>query len=237
MNTLKITGAAALASMVVVGHHQYTHSIPFLYNRSIPSVVSVTSIGFVRNPFDVNGPRLPDIKGSGTGFIVRNKTKKPIILTNYHVIEDSDVIIVKTLDKEKSSANILFADPLLDVAALEVDDDMFELNNMMAPPLCTQEPIIGEDVIAIGNPFGLENSVSTGIISGLDRELPNKPGVTYIQTDAPINPGNSGGPLISKEGGCIIGMNTALISPTGVSAGVGFAIHTTNDMIKIITAP
>ena len=160
-------------------------------------------------------------EGAGSGIVV---DKQGHVLTNYHVVEGAREIQVLLFDGSSHSGAVVGFDPATDVAVLKVD-----------APAGLLEPVVfgsssnlrvGQRVFAIGNPFGLERTLTTGIISSLNRSLPTRTGRTIksiIQTDAAINPGNSGGPLLDS-GSRLVGMNTAIASRTGQSSGVGFAI-------------
>ena len=160
-------------------------------------------------------------EGAGSGIVLDTQGH---VLTNFHVVEAAKEIQVLLYDGSSHVASIVGFDPATDVAVLKVD-----------APAKLLEPVrfgssadlrVGQRVFAIGNPFGLERTLTTGIISSLNRSLPTRTGRTIksiIQTDAAINPGNSGGPLLDSTAR-LIGMNTAIASRTGQSAGVGFAI-------------
>jgi S1-C subfamily serine protease len=159
--------------------------------------------------------------GAGSGIVL---DKRGHVLTNFHVVEGAREIQVMLYDGSAHAARVVGIDPATDVAVLKVD-----------APEAILQPVgfgtsndlrVGQRVFAIGNPFGLERTLTTGIISSLNRSLPTRTGRTIksiIQTDAAINPGNSGGPLVDS-GSRLIGMTTAIASRTGQSAGVGFAI-------------
>ncbi len=157
-------------------------------------------------------------RGQGSGFII---SKDGFILTNNHVIEDADIIKVSLSDDREFDAKVIGADPQSDVALLKIEDP----ENLPVLPLGDSEALeVGEWVIAIGNPFGLSQTVTVGVVSAKGR---SSVGINqyenFIQTDAAINPGNSGGPLINVHGE-VIGINTALFSKTGGYMGIGFAI-------------
>jgi serine protease Do len=157
-------------------------------------------------------------RGQGSGFII---SKDGFILTNNHVIEDADIIKVSLSDNREFDAKVIGADPQSDVALLKIEDP----ENLPVLPLGDSEALeVGEWVIAIGNPFGLSQTVTVGVVSAKGR---SSVGINqyenFIQTDAAINPGNSGGPLINVDGE-VIGINTALFSKTGGYMGIGFAI-------------
>lgn len=159
-------------------------------------------------------------KGTGSGFLIDQKGH---ILTNDHVIENSDQLEVTLYDETILDAKVVGRDPVNDIALLKID-----CPEGKCPPINlaqNREPVVGQRVLAIGNPFGLQRTMTTGIISSLGRRLETEYGVIdeLIQTDAAINPGNSGGPLLNTRGE-VIGVNTALVSRSGESAGVGFAV-------------
>lgn len=153
----------------------------------------------------------------GSGLIA---DEKGYVLTNSHVIEKAKEIHVTTADGKTYKADIQGKDDLLDVALLKIDADL----PLKAALFANSDTIeVGDFVIAIGNPFGLSNSVTTGIISAVSRRINETPFDDYIQTDAPINPGNSGGPMFNLKGE-VIGLNTLIFSKQGNSVGVGFAL-------------
>jgi S1-C subfamily serine protease len=160
-------------------------------------------------------------EGAGSGIVL---DKQGHVLTNYHVVENAREIQVLLFDGSSHSGRLVGFDPATDVAVLKVDAPA----SLLVPVVfgTSTNLRVGQRVFAIGNPFGLERTLTTGIISSLNRSLPTKSGRTIksiIQTDAAINPGNSGGPLLDS-GSRLIGMNTAIASRTGQSSGVGFAI-------------
>ena len=160
-------------------------------------------------------------EGAGSASVI---DKQGHLLTNYHVVEGADEIEVLLYDGSAFDARLIGFDAATDVAVLRIDAPA-ELLEPVAFGT-SANLLVGQRVFAIGNPFGLERTLTTGIISSLNRSLPTKSGRTIksiIQTDAAINPGNSGGPLLDSQG-LLIGMNTAIASRTGQSAGVSFAI-------------
>jgi len=160
-------------------------------------------------------------EGAGSGIVLDAQGH---ILTNFHVVEGAREIQVLLHDGSSHEARVVGVDPATDVAILRVAADA---GSLQPADLGTSHDLrVGQRVFAIGNPFGLERTLTTGIISSLNRSLPTKTGRTIksiIQTDAAINPGNSGGPLLDSRGR-LIGMTTAIASRTGQSSGVGFAI-------------
>jgi len=160
-------------------------------------------------------------EGAGSGIVL---DKQGHVLTNFHVVEGAREIQVLLYDGSAHTARIVGIDPATDVAVIRVDAPEALLQPVQFGT--SNDLRVGQRVFAIGNPFGLERTLTTGIISSLNRSLPTRTGRTIksiIQTDAAINPGNSGGPLVDS-GSRLIGMTTAIASRTGQSAGVGFAI-------------
>jgi S1-C subfamily serine protease len=160
-------------------------------------------------------------EGAGSGIVLDTRGH---ILTNFHVVEGAKEIQVLLADGSSYEATAVGVDPATDVAVLRIDAPAASLHPVVFGT--SADLRVGQRVFAIGNPFGLERTLTTGIISSLNRSLPTRAGRTLksiIQTDAAINPGNSGGPLVDS-GGRLIGMNTAIASRTGQSSGVGFAI-------------
>jgi S1-C subfamily serine protease len=186
-----------------------------IYARASPSVVSVKSMELERDVFSYSTFK-PIETGIGAGFFI-DKTNH--IVTNAHVVTNATDVVIKYSDGKEEYASVVGYDNKRDVAILELSS-----TSSTQPPLplsfCTTDAQVGQAVATIGSPFGLEHSLSVGIISGIHRIVDGPiPLVNMIQTDAAINPGNSGGPLINLSNGCVIGMNTAMIAP-----GVGFAI-------------
>jgi len=163
-------------------------------------------------------------KGSGSGWVYDNQGH---IVTNYHVIQGANALTVKFIEGTEVSAKVVGADPNTDVAVLQVDFPKSRRAKLRPLERGESAPLsVGQEVYAIGNPFGLDHTLTKGIVSGVGRTIMSvggRPIQGAIQTDASINPGNSGGPLLNSQGQ-VIGMNTVIISPTGASAGVGFAI-------------
>ena len=190
-----------------------------IVKRTKNSVVFVTNIGLVRD-FFFNEEKAA--RGSGSGFVWDDQGH---IVTNFHVIEDGIEYTVTLPNQEQRQAKLVGKEESKDIAVLKVQGDLkglFPLRTGMSAALQ-----VGQKVVAIGNPFGFDHTVTTGIISALGRSILGAGGVSIrdmIQTDASINPGNSGGPLLNSAAE-LIGMNTMIISPrSGTSSGVGFAI-------------
>ena len=182
-----------------------------------------------RNPFGQFGPYgrpghpQPPAPGggSGTGFII---DKEGYILTNHHVVDNADVIKI-TLDNEKEfEAELIGSDSKTDIALLKIVKQTGDNTEFPYLALGNSSDVeVGEWVVAIGNPFGLDHTVTTGVVSAKARNIGAGPYDEYIQTDASINPGNSGGPLLNMSGD-VIGINTAIFSRTGGNVGIGFTI-------------
>lgn len=189
-----------------------------VYERVAPAVVSITTRVLVRDFFYNVVPQ----EGSGSGFVI---DRQGHILTNYHVIDGVERIEVIFADDQSFQAAVVGADPRNDIAVIKVDAPA----EMLTPvELGTSANLlVGQRAIAIGNPFGqFGRTLTTGVISALGRTLEGQDGRTItgiIQTDAAINRGNSGGPLLDSSGR-VIGVNSAIFSPTGANAGVGFAV-------------
>jgi len=157
-------------------------------------------------------------QSAGSGVII--DAAKGYILTNHHVIADADQIEVTLTDKRRLMATLIGSDPGTDIALLQVDGA-----NLQSVPMSDSDTLqVGDFVLAIGNPFGLGQTVTTGIVSALDRAGINEEGFEdFIQTDASINPGNSGGALVDYNGN-LVGINSAIIAPSGGNVGIGFAV-------------
>jgi S1-C subfamily serine protease len=190
-----------------------------IYQKASPAVVHVTSTALRREFFSRSVKEVP--QGSGSGFVW---DQNGLVVTNYHVIHGANRLIVELYDKSQWDAQVIGIAPEKDLAVLRIEapeDVLFPL-----PVGDSSELEVGRKVLAIGNPFGLDTTLTTGIVSALGREIdaPNNRRIrNVIQTDAAINPGNSGGPLLNSLGQ-LIGVNTAIYSPSGASAGIGFAI-------------
>ncbi|WP_152629581.1 S1C family serine protease [Haliangium ochraceum] len=190
-----------------------------LFERTAPSVVFVINRGVQRDLFSRHTGEYQ--RGTGSGFVW---DKSGHIVTNYHVIQGASSVAV-VIDNEEYPARVLGAEPKRDIAVLALDG---AAKRALTPVrLGHDERLrVGQHVIAIGSPFGLDRTLTTGVISALGRDIVGIGGVTIpdmIQTDASINPGNSGGPLLDSAGR-LIGMNTMIYSKSGSSAGIGFAV-------------
>jgi S1-C subfamily serine protease len=191
-----------------------------IFRRNSPSVVHITTlVSAATDYFGMDVQQIP--QGTGSGFVWDSEGH---IVTNYHVIAESEAIHVTLADRSTSKARLVGAYPDGDIAVLAI-----------APPKDRLQPVllgtsrdlqVGQKVFAIGNPFGLDHSLTTGIVSALGRQVSADSGRRIkgvIQIDAAINPGNSGGPLLDSSGR-LIGVNSAIVSPSGAFAGIGFAI-------------
>ena len=190
-----------------------------VFKNTSPSVVYITSIALRRGLFSLNAVEIP--QGTGSGFVWDRQGR---IVTNYHVISDASRIQVTMADQTIHKAVLVGADPDKDIAVLQVNAP--ERTLAPIPVGESSNLLVGQKVFAIGNPFGLDHTITSGIISALGREIQAITGRTIrgvIQTDAAINPGNSGGPLLDSAGR-LIGVNTAIYSPSGAYAGIGFAV-------------
>ncbi|MBP5989788.1 MAG: trypsin-like peptidase domain-containing protein [Piscinibacter sp.] len=190
-----------------------------VFRAASPSVVNITALGLERDLFSRNVQQVP--QGTGTGFVWDTAGH---LVTNYHVIQDAAGARVTLSDQSSYKAELVGAFPDRDLAVLKIVAPAGKLKPL--PVGSSRDLQVGQQVYAIGNPFGLDQTLTTGIVSALNREIES---VTRrvirgaIQTDAAINPGNSGGPLLDSAGR-LIGVNTAIFSPSGASAGIGFAI-------------
>ena len=184
-----------------------------------PSVVHITTVELARNFLSLDVMQIP--RGTGSGFIWDDRGN---IVTNFHVIQGASAARVTLSDQSNYKASLVGAFPDRDLAVLRIDAPKEKLRAIVVGG--SGELQVGQKVYAIGNPFGLDQSLTTGVISALNREIESvtrRPIRGMIQTDAAINPGNSGGPLLDSAGR-LIGVNTAIYSPTGSFAGIGFAI-------------
>ncbi|MGD2295359.1 MAG: trypsin-like peptidase domain-containing protein [Candidatus Aminicenantes bacterium] len=195
-------------------------------NATKTSVVFITNIQLVRDIFLFEQEVT---RGSGSGFVWDNEGH---IVTNYHVIEDGDIFNVTLPNQEQRKAKLIGKEVNKDIAVLQILGDVRGIRPLEIGS--SSDLLVGQKVVAIGNPFGFDHTVTTGIISALGRNIVGAGGVTIrnmVQTDASINPGNSGGPLLNSRGE-LVGMNTMIASPTGAYSGIGFAVPV--DTIKKI---
>ncbi|HYY25014.1 MAG TPA: trypsin-like peptidase domain-containing protein [Candidatus Udaeobacter sp.] len=194
-------------------------SIIGLFRQASPSVVHITAITVQRDLFTLNLYQIPE--GTGSGFVWDTNGD---VITNFHVIQNADAAQVTLADQSNWKARVVGVAADKDLAVLRIDAPAHRLHPI---PVGTSKDLqVGQSVFAIGNPFGLDQTLTTGVISALGREIESvtrRPIQGVIQTDAAINPGNSGGPLLDSAGR-LIGVNAAIYSPSGASAGIGFAI-------------
>jgi serine protease Do/serine protease DegQ len=227
---MSVTGTAALPPIV---DGEPVPSLAPLVERVSPAVVNirVNQVVTTRSPFGDDPFRrffgLPDSPGgereiasAGSGVII--DAERGYILTNHHVVENADEIQISLIDGDIHDAEVIGSDAATDIALLKVDAD-----NLTEMPIGDSEVVrVGDFVLAIGNPFGLGHTVTSGIVSALGRMGISQDGYEdFIQTDASINPGNSGGALVNMRGE-LVGINSAIISRSGGNVGIGFAVPT-----------
>lgn len=198
-----------------------------VFKSASPSVVFVTNTQLRRQRFSLNVMEIP--RGSGTGFIW---DESGLIVTNFHVVQGANKITIELQSNKSYQATVVGSAPEKDIALLKIDAPDEDLQPL---PLGDSTSLaVGRKVLAIGNPFALDTTLTVGVVSALGREIKsitNRTIKNVIQTDAAINPGNSGGPLLNSNGQ-LVGVNTAIYSPTGASAGIGFAIPV--NAVKVI---
>jgi serine protease Do len=230
-----------LPSLADAATRQFPESFADLAEKLLPAVVNISSSQTVKGRGEQEMPKLPPgspfedffkeffdrekpqeqgrqrASSLGSGFII---DKRGYVVTNNHVIQDADEITVILQDNTRLVAKLVGKDPKTDIAVLKVES---EKDLPVAPFGNSDKARVGDWVIAIGNPFALGGSVTAGIISARNRNINSGPYDTFIQTDASINRGNSGGPLFNLQGQ-VIGINTAIFSPSGGSVGIGFSV-------------
>ncbi len=190
-----------------------------VFRQAADSVVFITAVALRRDLFSLDVLQVP--QGSGSGFVW---DRKGHVVTNFHVIADGDRFRVTLADGSEWGATVVGAAPNKDLAVLKIGAPASALHPL--PRGNSSQLVVGQKVLAIGNPFGLDHTLTVGVVSALGRELRSPGGRIIrdvIQTDAAINPGNSGGPLLDSRGR-LIGINSAIYSPSGASAGIGFAV-------------
>lgn len=216
-----ILGAAARPARAQRGLPDFVD----LAARVMPAVVSIQTMSRETRPVppEIRGTPLErqfrnrPVRGTGSGFIV---DAAGVVVTNGHVVGNATRVIVKLHDGTELDARLAGVDEAVDVALLRIDAGRALTPVAFGSSARTR---VGQWVMAAGNPFGLGGSVTSGIVSALGRDIGAGPFDDFIQTDAPINPGNSGGPLFNMDGE-VIGINTAIYSPSGANAGIGFAV-------------
>lgn len=190
-----------------------------VFERATKSVVFIANTAVQRDPWSFNLFEVP--QGSGSGFIWNTQGH---IVTNFHVVYGATSITVTLADRTEQKAKVVGADPDHDLAVLQIQAQEKSLSPVTIGT--SNDLRVGQKVLAIGNPFGLDHTLTTGVVSALGRtikSLSNRTIEGVIQTDAAINPGNSGGPLLDSAGR-LIGVNTQIVSPSGAFAGIGFAV-------------
>ena len=190
-----------------------------LFEEASPAVVYITTVALQQDIFSLDVTQVP--LGTGSGFIWDEQGH---VITNFHVIQNADEARVTLSDGSQWVAKLVGVAPEKDLAVLRIDAPKDKLRPL--PLGASRDLKVGQSVFAIGNPFGFDQTLTTGIVSALGREIAAADGTPIrdvIQTDAAINPGNSGGPLLDSAGR-LIGVNSAIASPSGSSAGIGFAI-------------
>jgi len=198
-----------------------------LFEKAAPSVVFITTSTLQESYWSFDVTEIP--KGSGTGFMWDDAGH---IVTNYHVIEGGERFYVSLSDQSNFEAKLVGAEPSKDLAVLKIEATSDKLKGL--PASRSDNLKVGQSVYAIGNPFGFDQTLTSGVISALGREITARNGrkiFDVIQTDAAINPGNSGGPLLNSSGE-LIGVNTAIYSPSGAYSGIGFSIPV--DVVKSV---
>jgi S1-C subfamily serine protease len=200
-----------------------------VYDTVSPAVVNITNRSIAYDWFMQPVPQ----EGTGSGFVYDTQGH---IVTNYHVIEGAEELIVTLADGQEYDATVVGSDPTNDLAVIHID-----AGESLPKPMVLADSSklrVGQFVVAIGNPFGLERTLTTGVISALGRIIQSPADNRFIgeaiQTDAAINPGNSGGPLLDLEGR-VIGVNSQIISPSQASAGIGFAVSA-NTVLRVVPA-
>ncbi|WP_428262538.1 S1C family serine protease [Haliangium sp.] len=204
-----------------------------LFRQASPAVVHITNLQARRDRISLNVTEIP--QGTGSGFIWDDVGH---VVTNYHVIQNADLVAVTLNDNTVWQGQIVGTAPDKDLAVVKISAPRDRLHPLSVG--ASGDLQVGQKVFAIGNPFGLDQTLTTGVISGLNREIKStsgRPIYDVIQTDAAINPGNSGGPLLDSAG-LLIGVNTAIYSPSGAYAGIGFAVpvDTVNRIVPQLVA-
>jgi len=198
-----------------------------VYDAIGPAVVNITNRSIAYNMWMEPVPQ----EGSGSGFVIDDQGH---IVTNYHVIEGADELLVNMADGTVYEADVVGSDPTNDLAVIQIQAE----TSLPNPVVFSDSDAlrVGQFVIAIGNPFGLEQTLTIGVISALGRIIQSPEDNRFIgeaiQTDAAINPGNSGGPLLDLQGR-VIGVNSQIISPSRASAGIGFAVSS-NTVLRVV---
>ena len=212
-----LTVAAEVPGRSASGLMHEEEAIIGIYKAASPGVVHITSTVLSQDFFF----RVVPERGTGSGFVIDDRG---LILTNNHVVENTESLEVTLADKSKVAAKLVGRDPENDLAVIRVTVPREKLTPLRLGD--SSQLQVGQMAIAIGNPFGLDRTVTRGVVSAVGRSLKSDSGRqirNVIQTDAAINPGNSGGPLLNSRGE-VIGINTAIFTPSGGSVGIGFAV-------------
>jgi S1-C subfamily serine protease len=204
-----------------------SHTIQ-IFERTAPSVVYIVNSALYRQLFSRNVYEVP--QGAGSGFVW---SQAGYIVTNFHVVYNADSLTVVLADQSEHEARVVGVDPDHDLAVVQIQVAKEKLSPILVGS--SHDLKVGQKVLAIGNPFGLDHTLTTGVVSALHRSIESMTKRTIenaIQTDAAINPGNSGGPLLDSSGR-LIGINTMIVSPSGAFSGIGFAVpvDTVNDIV------
>jgi S1-C subfamily serine protease len=200
-----------------------------IFRTASPSVVHITTLVTAAGPFSLDVQQIP--QGTGSGFVW---DKDGHIVTNHHVISNASGAVIVLADGSNWQGRLVGSYPAKDLAVLVIDAPA----NLLHPITVgsSADLRVGQMALAIGNPFGLDQTLTTGVVSALNREMESIPGRVIrnvIQTDAAVNPGNSGGPLLDSAGR-LIGVNSSILSPSGAFAGIGFAIPV-DEVNRIVT--
>lgn len=226
--TLSTIGIGSIANAAVDFATDEERNTMQIFEHARPSVVFVANQQIMRDPRSYDLMSVP--AGSGTGFVWG---EQGYIVTNFHVVQNANKVMITLQDQSSWPAEVVGLAPERDLAVLKIKAPNEKLKALSLGD--SSELSVGRKVLAIGNPFGLDATLTTGVVSALGREIesPNHRKIGgVIQTDAAINPGNSGGPLLNSQGQ-LIGVNTMIFSPSGASAGIGFAIpvNTVKDVV------
>jgi S1-C subfamily serine protease len=200
-----------------------------IFRTASPSVVHITTLVTAAGPFSLDVQQIP--QGTGSGFVW---DKDGHIVTNHHVISNASAAVIVLADGSNWQGRLVGSYPAKDLAVLVIDAPAPLLHPITVGS--TADLAVGQMTLAIGNPFGLDQTLTTGVVSALNREMESIPGRVIrnvIQTDAAVNPGNSGGPLLDSAGR-LIGVNSSILSPSGAFAGIGFAIPV-DEVNRIVT--
>lgn len=216
------TNSATTAQLVEVAPRSVEEQQTIdVYEKTNEAVAFISTVSLSVDPFDLFLSLRPR-EGSGSGTVIDGK--RGIILTNLHVVRDAQKVEITLADEKSYTAKLIGYDEVYDLAVLRLDNPPSGLRGLDFAD--SSQLAVGQRVLAIGNPFGLHRTLTEGIISSLDRAVRSSDKVLMrglIQTDAAINPGNSGGPLLDTAGR-LVGINTAILSQSGDSAGIGFAV-------------